>query len=96
MKTIKDFNLKGKKVFIRVDFNVPMDRGKILDDTRIIEALPTIQYALNSGARVFLCSHLGRPKGKRLPEFSLRPVYEYLKERLKALSIFGGSFRGEC
>lgn len=95
MKTIKDFDLKGKKVFIRVDFNVPMEEGKILDDTRIIEALPTIQYALNSGAKVFLCSHLGRPKGKRLPEFSLRPVYEYLKERLKAPVYFLEDLSGE-
>ena len=88
MKTIRDFDLKGKKVFIRVDFNVPLEGGKILDDTRIIEALPTIQYASNSGGKVFLCSHLGRPKGKRLPELSLKPVYEYLKNKLKAPLYF--------
>ncbi|MGC9016742.1 MAG: phosphoglycerate kinase, partial [Caldimicrobium sp.] len=88
MKTIRDFDLRGKKVFIRVDFNVPMENGKILDDTRILEALPTIQYALNSGAKVFLCSHLGRPKGKRIPELSLRPVYEYLKNKIKAPLYF--------
>ena len=88
MKTIRDFDLRGKKVFIRVDFNVPMENGKILDDTRILEALPTIQYALNSGAKVFLCSHLGRPKGKRIPELSLRPVYEYLKSKIKAPLYF--------
>ncbi|MEZ0343350.1 MAG: phosphoglycerate kinase [Caldimicrobium sp.] len=95
MKTIRDFELKGKKVFIRVDFNVPMENGKILDDTRIIEALPTIQYALNSGAKVFLCSHLGRPKGKRLLEFSLKPVYEYLKDKLKAKVYFLEDIVGE-
>lgn len=88
MKTIRDFDLKGKRVFIRVDFNVPMEKGKILDDTRIIEAFPTIQYAINSGAKVFLCSHLGRPKGKRLEEFSLKPVYEYLKSKLRAPVYF--------
>lgn len=95
MKTIRDFELKGKKVLIRVDFNVPMESGKILDDTRIIEALPTIQYALNSGGKVFLCSHLGRPKGKRLPEFSLKPVYEYLKDKLKAKVYFLDDITGE-
>lgn len=95
MKTLKDFDLKGKKVFIRVDFNVPMEKGKILDDTRILEALPTIHYALNSGAKVFLCSHLGRPKGKRLPEFSLRPVYEYLREKLKAPVYFLEEISGD-
>ncbi len=95
MKTLKDFDLKGKKVFIRVDFNVPMEKGKILDDTRILEALPTIHYALNSGAKVFLCSHLGRPKGKRLPEFSLRPVYGYLREKLKAPVYFLEEISGD-
>lgn len=83
MKVLSDFDLKGKKVFIRVDFNVPMENGKITDDTRIIESLPTINYVVNSSGKAILCSHLGRPKGKRLPEFSLKPVYEYLKKLLK-------------
>jgi phosphoglycerate kinase len=83
MKVLSDFDLKGKKVFIRVDFNVPMENGKITDDTRIIESLPTINYVVNSSGKAILCSHLGRPKGKRLPEFSLKPVYEHLKKLLK-------------
>ncbi|MFN3504744.1 MAG: phosphoglycerate kinase [Caldimicrobium sp.] len=88
MKNIKDFDLRGKKVFIRVDFNVPLENGKIMDDTRIVEALPTIKYAINSGGKVILCSHLGRPKGKRVPELSLKPVYEYLKEKISAPIYF--------
>ncbi|AEH22221.1 Phosphoglycerate kinase [Thermodesulfobacterium geofontis OPF15] len=83
MKTLSDFDLKGKKVFIRVDFNVPMENGKITDDTRIVETLPTINYVVHSFGKVILCSHLGRPKG-RIPEYSLKPVYEYLKKVLKA------------
>lgn len=88
MRTIKDFDLRGKKVFIRVDFNVPLENGKIMDDTRIVEALPTIKYAINSGAKVILCSHLGRPKGKRVPELSLKPIYEYLKEKFSSQIYF--------
>lgn len=83
MKSIKDIDLKGKKVFIRVDFNVPIEKGQILDDTRILKTLPTLEYALKAGAKVILCSHLGRPKGKRIPELSLKPVYEYLKKVFK-------------
>lgn len=83
MKSLRDFNLKGKKVLIRVDFNVPIENGKITDDTRIIETLPTINYVIQSFGKVILCSHLGRPKGKRIPELSLKPVYEYLKNVLK-------------
>lgn len=83
MKTLSDFDLKGKKVFIRVDFNVPLEGGKITDDTRIIETLPTINYVIHSLGKAILCSHLGRPKGRE-PEYSLKPVYEYLKALLKA------------
>ena len=74
-RTIRDLNLKGRRVFIRVDFNVPLKGGVIGDDTRIRESLPTIKYALEAGAGcVILASHLGRPKGKPNPETSLRPV----------------------
>ena len=78
MKTIKDLGLDGRRAFIRVDFNVPMDGERITDDTRIRAALPTIRYALEHGATVVLASHLGRPKGKPKPEFSLKPVADHL------------------
>ncbi|HEX5216542.1 MAG TPA: phosphoglycerate kinase [Vicinamibacterales bacterium] len=78
MKTIKDLELDGRRVFIRVDFNVPMEGDRITDDTRIRAAVPTIRYALEHGATVVLASHLGRPKGKPKPEFSLAPVAKHL------------------
>jgi len=79
MKSIRDIELAGKRVFIRVDFNVPLDdRRQVTDDSRIKGALPTISYAVEQGARVILASHLGRPKGKPVPEFSLAPVAERL------------------
>src|ERR1700723_1037207 len=79
---IRDLNLKGKRVFIRVDFNVPLDGGKVGDDTRIRETLPTLQLAMNRGARLILASHLGRPKGKVDPKYSLAPVAARLQELL--------------
>ncbi|MCR4425349.1 MAG: phosphoglycerate kinase [Firmicutes bacterium] len=81
--TVTDVDLAGKRVFVRVDFNVPMsDDQHITDDTRIVAALPTIKYLLERGARVILASHLGRPKGRPAPEFSLSPVAARLSELL--------------
>ncbi|MDT4953159.1 MAG: hypothetical protein QOJ02_1297 [Acidobacteriota bacterium] len=80
--SIKDLDLKGKRVFIRVDFNVPVKEGKVEDDTRIRGALPTIEYATRQGGRVVLASHLGRPKGERVEKYSLRPVAEHLSSLL--------------
>src|SRR3954463_11872011 len=78
--SIRDLNLKNKRVFMRVDFNVPLDEhGRVTDDTRIVETLPTIDYALQHRAHVILASHLGRPKGKPNPKMSLRPVAEHLR-----------------
>ncbi len=87
-KTIRDINVEGKKVFVRVDFNVPLKDGKITDDTRIRTALPTIQYLLDNGAAVILASHLGRPKGEPQDEFSLKPVYHFLRTALKEKVYF--------
>ncbi|MGH7961497.1 MAG: phosphoglycerate kinase, partial [Candidatus Binatia bacterium] len=79
LTTIDHLPLSGKHVFLRVDFNVPLSgTGAVSDDTRIREALPTIHHARNQGAKVLLASHLGRPKGKVDPAFSLKPVTERL------------------
>ena len=81
-KSIKEVCVKGKRCLVRVDFNVPMKDGKITDETRINGALPTIKYLLSQGAKVILCSHLGKPKGEPKPEFSLAPVAARLSEKL--------------
>ncbi|MCC2378275.1 phosphoglycerate kinase [Bacillus wiedmannii] len=93
-KSIRDVDLKGKRVFCRVDFNVPMKEGKITDETRIRAALPTIQYLVEQGAKVILASHLGRPKGQAVEELRLTPVAARLGELLgkdvkKADEAFG-------
>lgn len=86
--SIRDLDLKGRKVFIRVDFNVPIKEGRIKDDTRVRASLPTITYALEHGATVILASHLGRPKGGPSPEFSLAPVGVRLGELLGREVVF--------
>jgi phosphoglycerate kinase len=80
--SIRDFELRGKRVFIRVDFNVPMAGDKVEDDTRVRETLPTLRYAIDQGARLVLASHWGRPKGKVNPQFTLAPVADRLRELL--------------
>ncbi len=88
-QTIADIDLKGKRVLIRVDFNVPVENGHVSDDTRIRAALPTIKYVLDRGASVVLMSHLGRPKGgKAEPEFSLKPAADRLSELLRRPVLF--------
>ena len=82
--SIRDLDLAGKRVFIRVDFNVPLENGRVTDDTRIRETLPTLRLAISRGARLVLASHLGRPKGKPEPKYSLKPVAARLAELLGA------------
>ena len=95
-KTVEDLNVKGKKVLVRVDFNVPMDKEhKITDDRRIRGALPTITYLKDKGAKIILMSHLGRPKGKINPDFSLKPVSYRLSELLGENVIFAEDVIGE-
>jgi phosphoglycerate kinase len=93
--SVTDLDLADKKVFIRVDFNVPIKDGVIGDDTRIKASLPTIQYALDKGATVILASHLGRPKGKVAPEFSLQPLVGRLSELLGRPVVFASDCVGD-
>ena len=94
-KTIEDVELKGKKVLVRCDFNVPMEDGKITDDNRITAAIPTIKYLMGQGAKVILCSHLGRPKGQVNEKYSLKPVASELTEKLGTDVKFANDVTGE-
>jgi len=89
VKSIDDIALSGKRVFVRVDFNVPLDAdGSITDDTRINAALPTIEKLHAQGAKIILASHLGRPKGKRVESMSLAPVASLLSDKLSLPVLF--------
>ena len=87
-KTVEDLQVKGKRVLVRCDFNVPLKNGVITDENRIVAALPTIKYLMNQGAKVILCSHLGKPKGEPKPEYSLAPVAVRLSEKLNCKVVF--------
>lgn len=93
-KTVKDVDVRSRRVLVRVDYNVPLDaQGNVSDDKRITASLPTINYLLEQGARIILCSHLGRPKGEVKKEFSLAPVAKRLKELLPNVNIY---FASDC
>ena len=85
--SVRDLGVEGKRVFLRVDLNVPVQDGLIQDDTRIRKAVPTLKHLVDRGARVIACSHMGRPKGRRVPELSLAPVAQRLRELLPGVQV---------
>lgn len=87
-KTVEDIDVKGKKCLVRCDFNVPLKDGKITDENRLVGSMPTIKYLIENGAKVILCSHLGKPKGEPVPELSLEPVAKRLSEMLGKEVVF--------
>jgi len=93
--TIEDVEVEGKKVVMRVDFNVPIEKGKITNDNRIVQALPSINYVTEHGGLLILLSHLGRPKGEASPEFSLKPVADYLQTKVDTKVHFGTDCIGD-
>lgn len=93
-KTLGDIDVQGKRVLVRVDFNVPLKNGEVLDDTRIVAALPTIKYLLERKAKVILVTHLGRPKGKVVPELSVQPLASIIGSHLGRKVIFAGDCGG--
>jgi phosphoglycerate kinase len=95
-KSVRDVDVAGKRVFVRVDFNVPLEHGAITDDTRIRETLPTIRYLMEKGARVILASHLGRPKGEVVEELRLTPVADRLSELLGKPVVKAGEAIGDA
>ena len=88
IKVVTDVQCKNKRVLVRVDYNVPMQDGKIIEDNRIVESLPTIKYLIGCGAKIILCSHLGRPDGKRNDKYSLKPVFSHLQELLPTTKMY--------
>ena len=94
--TLNDIDVKGRKVLMRVDFNVPIIDGKITDDNRVVQALPSIQHIIDQGGLLILTSHLGRPKGERKPEFSLKPVADHLASLIDANVHFAEDCIGEA
>ena len=91
--SVDDIEVKGKRVLCRCDFNVPLKEGKITDENRLVAALPTIRKLSESGAKLILCSHLGKPKGEPKPELSLKPVAERLSELLKFARRYSSLFK---
>ncbi len=95
MRYVDQLSLKGKRVFLRVDYNVPIENGKIVDDTRIKRSIETVKYILKNGGKLIIASHLGRPKGKVVPDLSLKPVADRLQELIDATVRFAGEVVGE-